>query len=101
MNETVSFTWILLKVVFFTGVLVLLAIVLLRFGLPYFYRAGKRRERHIEIMEMRMLTREHTLALVRVAHHYHLIGLSRGNLQILATYAEEAFEEKENLVQES
>ena len=77
--------WTLLRVVVSLAVVLALAVVALRFGLPRLMGMGAlggTRTRRLQVLESAPLDRQHRVALVRVGGREYLLGL--GSAQVTA-----------------
>ena len=77
--------WTLLRVVVSLAVVLALAVVALRFGLPRLMGMGAlggARSRRLQVLESAPLDRQHRVALVRVGEREYLLGV--GSAQVTA-----------------
>lgn len=77
--------WTLLRVVVSLAVVLALAVVALRFGLPRLMGMGAlggARTRRLQVLESAPLDRQHRVALVRVGEREYLLGV--GSAQVTA-----------------
>ena len=77
--------WTLLRVVVSLAVVLALAVVALRFGLPRLMGMGAlggARSRRLQVLESAPLDRQHRVAIVRVAGREYLLGV--GSAQVTA-----------------
>ncbi|MEM6455484.1 MAG: flagellar biosynthetic protein FliO [Acidobacteriota bacterium] len=86
-----EFDWLFLVRVLLSLVVVLgLAVVLLRFGLPRISGLQVNRETRLQLIELRPLDRQHKLALVRARDSQLLLGLGDGRVTLLQTWPDGA-----------
>lgn len=81
--------WTLLRVVVSLAVVLAVAVVALRFGLPRLLGMGALgggRPRRLEVLESAPLDRQHRVALVRVAGREYLLGVGAAQVTALDSW---------------
>jgi flagellar biosynthetic protein FliO len=81
--------WTLLRVVVSLAVVLALAVVALRFGLPRLMGMGAlggARQRRLEVLESAPLDRQHRVALVRVEGREYLLGVGAAQVTALDSW---------------
>jgi flagellar biosynthetic protein FliO len=81
--------WTLLRVVLSLAIVLALAVLALRFGLPRLMGMGALgggRTRRLEVLESAPLDRQHRVALVRVAGREYLLGVGAAQVTALDSW---------------
>ena len=81
--------WTLLRVVVSLGVVLALAVVALRFGLPRLMAMGALgggRSQRLQVLESAPLDRQHRVALVRVGEREYLLGVGVAQVTALDSW---------------
>ena len=78
--------WYILRALLSLVVVLALAVLVLRFGLPLFVRRRFRRKGRVEVLETYPLDRQHVLVLVRAVDRVMLIGYGNGSFVRLAEW---------------
>jgi|GEM_PF-6179137 len=87
-----EFILLTLRMILALGVVLALAVLLIRFGLPRLTGVGRGDDMPLEILGVRLLDRNYKLALIRTEGQRILVAFGTGGITTLSVSPDEALE---------